>query len=96
MSAPFHQIIPYVENALADIRGRGMGGNIVRDPDSVQSYPYRASWTGQEYILAFAGDPNDYRLELCRVKDGQLDPIRTETDPAKFDALIMDFVVKEG
>jgi len=51
MSTPFHQIIPYVENALADIRGRGMGGNIVRDPDSVQSYPYRASWTGQEYIF---------------------------------------------
>lgn len=96
MSLPFYQVTAWVDSFLADMRGRGLAGNIVADSPAQRVEDEQAMWTGERYQLAFCGEPKDFRLELREIKDGIWDVVREVKDPDKFNQLVLFFITEEG
>lgn len=58
-------VIPdYIEGLLAELAGKGIGGNIVRDQNDQLSPPEAAVWTGKRYQLALCWSGLNVWLEL--------------------------------
>lgn len=93
---PFYQVTAWVDSFLADMRGRGLAGNIVTDSPTQRVEDEQALWTGERYQLAFCGEPKDFRLELREIKDGVWEVAREESDPNKFNQLVLFFITEEG
>lgn len=93
---PFYQVTAWVDSFIADMRNRGLAGNIVSDSPAQRVEDEQALWTGERYQLAFCGAPKDYRLELREIKDGIWETVREITDPDKFNQLVLYFITEEG
>lgn len=89
---PFH-----VDNLIAHLQGKGLGGNLVRDLPAQLSPPEAATWTGKRYQLAFCRSGLEVWLELRqfmpqgRIPVGQ--PIR---DRGNFTSTVCRFASLDG
>lgn len=79
-----HDLPHHVDNLVAHLQGKGLGGNVTRDLPVQLSAPEAAAWTGAKYRLTFCRSGLEVWMELQqflpqgRVPVGQ--PIRDRGD----------------
>lgn len=67
---PFFELPPHIDNMIANLQGKGLGGNAVRDSRAQLSPPEGATWTGKQYQLALCWSGQETWMELRQYING--------------------------
>lgn len=90
------QLEHVVDDCLANLAGKGHGGNVVKDLYAQLSPPEAATWTGKRFQLALLRSGREAWLEIREFTNvGRIaaQPVR---DPAEFASTVISFAVAES
>lgn len=86
-----------IEGRLAELRGKGIAYNVVRDHRTQLEGAEWATWTGAKLQLAALRSGPDVWLEVRKFgEDGARTVTVSERDPSNFAKIVLDFAAEDS
>ena len=93
---PNYTVEAVVDSLLADLRGKGLAGHVVKDDYRQLSPPEAATWTGKRFQLALLLSGREVWMEVrefTRVGVVAAQPVRNRAD---FASTVVNFAQEES
>ncbi len=94
-ASPF-EIRYVVDGHIANLQGKGIGGNLIRDQPKQLRPPEVTTWTGKHQQLALLVSGLDVWMELRDFLPQGRVPVKSERERLGFEALVVQFAVRDG